>query len=612
MPKKHHTDLTKLKSSSSHASSSRDSPSSSSVTPSRTVSERLEQLRREQNPRPSIEARNEIATLVSQKTVPPDLRRLLSIPETAPPPPKRGMFRVRDRPPPGPAAPASWLMSSKHAPRNHKGKSPQRSTRKRPEKFNRLSYMECGIGLPESLVHQVLKTMARHWENLMESEVYNLAALPPSLKSMLISFLILYGPDDISVNTLKVLFFTDAELPGATGTEGLKRLDLSTLTGPNLTIADLNRYFASPRTDAGLDVLSRLRLDDSQSATKTSSNRDSSKTFVSTQLSEKLAVGEPQKSLSSTAQGSITDDDLADDWETAADALSGMSLHTPFQKSRFLHLTHLSLADPSPTVSWKELLTFSSHLATLTHLSLANWPIPTLTPNSTTAYVVAKTGVIASGGRDYYSELDGHWHEAANILRRFSNNTYCLQHLDLEGCGAWLPALDFSPPVEQGAASGPSEWTADEIPRSSPDLDTEEGNSDRKRSPITTGIDWNGSWSQITYLNVAQGWIPQDTGVIASLPANRIAWELLGELRSQREKEAQSPTVSKISLSKRKENPPSLISVNVWFKKEKEARRLAASIRARRSEAGGVYCKVDHGWEVGVGSFREGAGAVGD
>ncbi|KAL8698690.1 MAG: hypothetical protein Q9224_001732 [Gallowayella concinna] len=133
-------------------------------------------------------------------------------------------------------------------------------------------------------------------------------------------------------------------------------------------------------------------------------------------------------------------------------------------------LTHLSLSHPPPSIAWRQLLQLSPQLTTLTHLSLSHWPPPTLTPNSTTAYRSTPTGDISYGDHDLYSAcLDNDFSGAAHVLRQLSRDTYCLQWLDLSGCSSWLPALAWGP----------------------------------------GGIDWDGAWSSIEIVVVAQGWMPE-------------------------------------------------------------------------------------------------------
>lgn len=121
MPKKHAPTYTQAKPTYVHPSL-QSSRASSSSTPSepQTVNQRIQQLRREQTPRATPEQRDELTSVVSSRTVPPDLRRILHIPEVNAPKPKPGLRSRRAiggaRPPPGPAAPTSWLLSSHHAP----------------------------------------------------------------------------------------------------------------------------------------------------------------------------------------------------------------------------------------------------------------------------------------------------------------------------------------------------------------------------------------------------------------------------------------------------------------------------------------------------------------
>jgi len=111
------------------------------------------------------------------------------------------------------------------------------------------------------------------------------------------------------------------------------------------------------------------------------------------------------------------------------------------------NLSRLSLAvkpGSRSSVSWKSLLAFSSHLPTLTHLSLAYWPEPSLTPNAKFASVVSPElgRTFQYGGAGAYSHSpDKEWSEALMVLRKLSKNLYGLEYLDLTGCSAWFPAL---------------------------------------------------------------------------------------------------------------------------------------------------------------------------
>lgn len=119
MPKKHHPAYASTKPTYVHPSlqSTRNATSSSTPSP-QTVNDRLNQLRREQAPRATAQRRDEVSEVVSaQRTVPPELRRILHMAEVDAPKPKPGRRRLHgERPPPGPAAPTSWLSRSRWAP----------------------------------------------------------------------------------------------------------------------------------------------------------------------------------------------------------------------------------------------------------------------------------------------------------------------------------------------------------------------------------------------------------------------------------------------------------------------------------------------------------------
>lgn len=88
------------------------------------------------------------------------------------------------------------------------------------------------------------------------------------------------------------------------------------------------------------------------------------------------------------------------------------------------HLTHLSISHPGPNISWKKFLSFAKNIPVLTHLSLAYWPTPSATPNSTTTVMSPSRGQdVQYGGTNYYSHsLDSDYREAASILRRLANS----------------------------------------------------------------------------------------------------------------------------------------------------------------------------------------------
>ncbi|KAL8805312.1 MAG: hypothetical protein Q9200_005485 [Gallowayella weberi] len=202
-------------------------------------------------------------------------------------------------------------------------------------------------------------------------------------------------------------------------------------------------------------------------------------------------------------------------------------------------LTHLSLSHPPPSISWRQLLQLSPQLNTLTHLSLSHWPPPTLTPNSTTAYRSTPTGDISYGDHDLYSaSLDNEFSGAAHVLRQLSRDTYCLQWLDVSGCSSWLPALAW------------------------------------RRG----GIDWDGAWSSIDTVVVAQGWMPEP------LKEEGRGWKDILHGVHGSESSPPSPELKRLNRE-----------LKQWLSAEVESRAILQRIRGKKVEEGDGWQRLDDG-----------------
>ncbi|KAL8847876.1 MAG: hypothetical protein Q9221_007087 [Calogaya cf. arnoldii] len=345
------------------------------------------------------------------QTVHPSLKHILQIPETPP-----------LRPRPGTRAMAT------HGRRRPPGPPPPRSwlsnnvhtpVRSAPKHSSALQQRPClerlrsfpNLGFPcvKSLQHQALVAIAKNWDFHVHYDQYYLPLLPTRYKPLLLTYIAAYSPNGISAQGLSILLADDSIIKGATGTEGLTHLDLSVSIGRSISLKDLKQLITT--------------------------------TFPTPTIT----------------------DSTPDSWDLPA-SLSPAPTCT---------LTHLSLAYPPPSISWRHLLQLSPHLNTLTHLSLSHWPAPTLTPNSTTAYLSTPHGNISYGDHNLYSaSLDNDFSGPANVLRLLSRDTYCLQWLDLSSCSFWLTALSW-------------------------------------RDDGGTGADWAGPWSGLTTVVVAQDWIPE-------------------------------------------------------------------------------------------------------
>ncbi|KAF2635289.1 hypothetical protein P280DRAFT_523375 [Massarina eburnea CBS 473.64] len=560
MPKKHQPAYASIRP--SHTSL--NSPSSSTPPrPQISVNERITQLRREQAPRTTPQRRDEVTEVVTTRTVPPHLRRLLQLAEVDAPKPKLGNrphgVNAARRGYSGPAAPSSWLSRSRDVARgvrkvNENGvRRFGKLARWHDAEFKRLPQ-------PRSLVHHCLRTFAFHWNDLVEYEQHYLPSLPIPLKEAMLSYLSLYGHrTDLDSRTFKTLFQDDREAEAVSGWEDVKFLDLTGLLNEKYTLKDLEKSLQ--RSGASVAVTSSLAP---------------------------LSPSSPVQKEKPPIEVVESWEDEAEDVPTTATAPTPSprtSLATPI----FPNLTRLSIAYPGPAASWADLLAISPSLNTLTHLSLASWPRPSTTPNAATASMVSEHGSVNLGGSHFYSDLDDDWHEAANILRRFSLNTYCLKWLDLEGC-EWVKALTWDPTgsmQDSRAGADTRGWALG--PSGLP------------------GPDWNAAWRQITHLNLSQGWVPSDQKSLQNLPAGVICVRLMNWLREQQAKsedfDGQSEEERREMQDKwedvvRSGRGRTAYEVAQWVEREKVGRAVGMGIQQARKRGEGDWCNVEYGWGV--------------
>jgi hypothetical protein len=266
--------------------------------------------------------------------------------------------------------------------------------------------------------------------------------------------------------------------------------------------------------------------------------------------------------------------EVAESWEDETEEADDSALFTTISIPFFPNLTRLSLAHPGATASWTDLLAISVHLNTLTHLSLAYWPRPSTTPNAATTSMVSRHATVSLGGSHFYSDLDDDWHEAANILRRLSLNTYCLKYLDLEGC-SWIKALT---------------WNMSTQP--SPNDLSSNGDTDEWVRTLTfPGPDWNAAWRQIERINLFQGWIPAHLPSLQALPAGVVAIQLMQWLRDdEKQRELQDKGILDSGRTSQ--------DVIGWVEREKIGRWVEQEImRSRRGASeGGLWVHVEYGW----------------
>lgn len=402
-----------------------------------TVNERLNLLRRTQAaPRytdiPSVTEHPTIT--LSKTTIESDLLPIMIPPNTT------------RRRPPGPPPPPSWSAAETSAQTpTEDDETLITSYREMTERLDHLP----GISVPRpgSLSHMTMKSLAKNWDWHTHYDQYHLATLPASMKSSLLSYISVYGSGNgVSIENLRTLFATESEVPGATASDDVTRLDLSYSATRSIPLKQLQRYLSGA-------------------------------SFTSSTSSDQV---KPPSSVEE------------DSWEAYVDKLPASLSTTPFP-----YLTHLSLSSPGRQASWSELLSVLGHVATITHLSLARWPVPTLRgpfKSQTTSRLLAITPFAqlhAIIGTQYleskYIEIPSS--EAADVLRRLSKATYCLKWLDLEDCHDWQSALAY----KSAGQCGP-DWTGawrgleTVILRQAYNLSALEDQDEKKR--ITARLHW--------------------------------------------------------------------------------------------------------------------------
>ena len=386
---------------------------SNKISSGNSVNDRIQHLRISQGVSPSLQG-SQSGQLSSQTlatgsgpSLPPSLRSILQLPDVPSPRPRPGL-RVtrRTRGPAGPAPPRSWLETREEV-TEQRPKDGQMLIGGTSAKTEQLP----GSFLPEhgSLFHTALKALAVNWDWHVHYDQFHLATIPVWYKEALLSYISCYSLGGMHKAGLSVLFADDTELEDATGVDGLTHLDLSGSIGYCLKLKELKNLLKAKKT---------------------------------------------------VSSGERTSDIVPESWD------SPNLLESPSGLPKFHFLTHLSLSNPNKAVTWKELLDLAPNLSTITHLSLAYWPTPTISPNSATAYRETPQGNVNFGARNFYSSFDNDWTEAASILRRLSRSTYCLKWLDLTGCFPWVQALSYDQ------------------------------------------VDWCGAWRALEIVKIGQGYIP--------------------------------------------------------------------------------------------------------
>ncbi|KAK3712264.1 hypothetical protein LTR37_009126 [Vermiconidia calcicola] len=498
-----------------------------------SVNERLSELRKIEGKDAAARKRQLAESLSNSRSVPPEVRGILGLSESAPPRPKIGA-RARERiRTPGPAPPKSWLSSGSswtptlalRGARRGLRRNADVNDRSRPKQLMRFARL-AGLshvqedGKPSRLAHLALKTLAQSWGLLEEEDYPALVDIPLRLRLRLISYISFYGlPLDYRGHQALLQ-----------GSDAVRYLDLAGLVGHgNLTMKKLVKLLGNERE----------------------------------------------------SRGSNAEAGVVEAWD-ADETLEGALKPSP-SPTRFSNLTHLCLSHPASNIYWRDLLALVKHTPQITHLSLAYWPRPTLTPNLATATVISQNSPgIAAGGSHYYSALDRDMSEPASLLRQLSSHLLCLHWLDLEGCQEWSPAL------KELTKSGPATSSATET---FPDSDAWEASISGAQPVVSS------NWKNLLYIRLAQGWLPSLIGIKAlqgpqasySGLVTDIAKHLLESAGSTFQVIQTSQDV--LDVEKKK--------ARIWLEHEDRLSRVGFRTKSARRMLGCKPPTVDYGWTQG-------------
>ncbi|KAF9870343.1 putative tafazzin [Colletotrichum karsti] len=357
------------------------------------VNELLADLRRSSL---ASSSRTTAASSAATPTVPPALRQILHIPETPPPAPRRvpRFDATGRRVPPGPPPPRSWL--------NRACSNDSRYTSAHAHAATGAVKGLPGSYEPDkgSLTDLLLRRMALNWDFQRDYDRYYLHTLPSRVRASLVRY-------------------------------------VGTWHEAGLSAADLRNILIPPVVDEKDEGGEQLQLDLEELV---SLNNDVYSLDLAGSVGRSMSIRELTDVLF-PQQLAGASEEVQDSWDTA---------EAPSLPPKLLpNITHLSLAvvpgacGGGPDVTWKQLLALAAKLPTLTHLSLAYWPEPSLTPNAKFATIVSPDGRTAqySSTGAYSHTLDDDWTEAVILLRKLSKCLYGLEYLDLTGCGDWFKAL---------------------------------------------------------------------------------------------------------------------------------------------------------------------------
>ena len=453
------------------------------------------------------------------------------------------------RRPAGPPPPRSgWVVSTEDVPT-----SEDDNTSNYPSpKLRRLP----GIGPVKegSLQDLCLKAIATDYQWHLEYDHAYLSTLPIEIKSQLLSYVAVYGSRPMSASGLETLFLSpqESDLPESTGSQEVFRLDLARSLGRTMRFSQIEKLLS-------------------------------------------------KKSLQKLAKS--TETQVAESWEDEA-SLDSLSLPPSLA---FPRLTRLSLSHPSPNVSWQDFLSLSRCLGSLTHLCLDFWPEPAL-PDVQSILPDRKSLLDDPIVTRQTSDDED---EAAVIFALLCRNTTSLQWLSVAGCHSWFDKLAPRPENDMIELQRPLRTQAGRQRAVDTEILATRGlgrwqrslrfDDGKARAATPKGIDWNGAWKHVRYVNVSQDWIAEalrSDDLVPLVIPRKARSQNREAMRSERFRLPPEPEYYHLSSSD--DQVQRMINIRLrrsrWLLLERMSIYLASSVDRKRMQANLPTAEFDFGW----------------
>lgn len=433
------------------------------------------------------------ARVTPAASVPPVLRQILNLPENPVTPPPRRPFQDRGRLPPGPPPPASWLSATPRSASVRESNESEEVPCVLHQDVSGDILRGCHhtiLQIPEipriralnfgqtSLMAMVIRQMAHTWPFQRSFNQYHLYRLPGILRSALVSMLSRHHVNKVSIQDLQVLF-TMPEFPEAveyweeesTLNDDVHELDLSGCLGHTISLKELSVFLHG-------------------------------NSYGKCEAGPYASLKGKRKATNSKA----TEEEIQESWETASLSQSPV----PLLSCVLPYLTHLALGlhpidkqsnvAGASKVSWRQFLGLASKLSSVTYLSLAFWPTPTLYPGYTPDLPLF---CASENNSNQTMQLA----DAIFVMRKLSKALYGLQYLDLTGCQEWWSILGCSVKAVSQDPSDPelgsTRGFSDNLGDSQSRIETEPRNPLWQIEPVQTdtsqelAIDWVGDWGKM-------------------------------------------------------------------------------------------------------------------